>query len=77
MPPGLQVAVVLNCSFVILVFVQEHEDSLSKDDGNEEETEELNETGDGSEVLNEDLLDEDEDDGDEERSWKRRNNDED
>merc|ERR1712106_1052967 len=57
--------------------LQEHEDSLSKDDGNEEETEELNETGDGSEVLNEDLLDEDEDDGDEERSWKRRNNDED
>ena len=77
MPPGLQVAGVENCSFVILVFVQEHEDSLSKDDGNEEETEELNETGDGSEVLNEDLLDEDEDDGDEERSWKRRNNDED
>jgi len=54
--------------------LQEHEDSLSKGEGGEE----LNDTGDGNDVLNEDLLDEDEDDGeDEERSWKRRNNDED
>ena len=57
--------------------MQEHEDSLSKEEVNEEDADELNETADGSEVLNEDLLDDDEDDGDEERSWKRRNNDED
>ena len=44
---------------------------------NEEDADELNETDDGSEVLNEDFLNDDEDDGDEERSWKRRNNDED
>lgn len=58
--------------------LQEHEDSLSQASKGDE-AEELNETGDGSEVLNEDLLDEDEDDGDgdEERSWKRRNNEED
>lgn len=54
--------------------LQEHEDSLSKGEGGEE----LNDTGEGNDVLNEDLLDEDEDDGEEEeRSWKRRNNDED
>jgi len=58
--------------------LQEHEDSLghaSKDDI----AEGLNETGDGdgSEIFNEDLLDEDDEDGDEERSWKRRTNDDD
>ena len=62
-----------------LIFIlQEHEDSLghaSKDDN----AEGLNETGDGdgSEIFNEDLLDEDDEDGDEERSWKRRTNDDD
>jgi len=56
--------------------LQEHEDSLghaSKDDN----AEELNETGDGSEIFNDELLDEDDEDGDEERSWKRRSNDDD
>jgi len=56
--------------------LQEHEDSLGNA-SKTEENEELDETGDGSEVLNEDLLDEEEEDGDEERSWKRRSNDED
>merc|ERR1719427_1068689 len=61
--------------------LQELEDNLSlasKGEGVEGEAEgaeELNETG---EELNDDLLDEDEDDGeDEERSWKRRSNEED
>ena len=63
------------------LFIQELEDNLSlasKGEGVEGEAEggeELNETG---EELNDDLLDEDEDDGeDEERSWKRRSNEED
>jgi len=56
--------------------LQEHEDSLGNA-SKTEENEELDDTGDGSEVLNEDLLDEEEEDGDEERSWKRRSNDED
>merc|ERR1719508_526785 len=58
--------------------LQELEDNLSLAskgegvDGEAEDGEELNETG---EELNDDLLDEDEDDGeDEERSWKRRSN---
>ena len=39
---------------------------------------ELNETDDGvAGDINEHLLDEDEEEGDEERSWKRRSNDED
>ena len=37
----------------------------------------MDETGEGSEVFNEDLLDEDDEVGDEERSWKRRSNEED
>merc|ERR1719508_62095 len=61
--------------------LQELEDNLSLASKGEE----LNETGEGGEELNEtgeelndDLLDEDEDDGeDEERSWKRRSNEED
>merc|ERR1719186_1556216 len=58
--------------------LQELEDNLSlvsKGEEGAEGGEELNETG---EELNDDLLDEDEDDGeDEERSWKRRSNEED
>jgi len=57
--------------------LQEHEDSLGHASKEEKEAPELDETGEGSEVFNEDLLDEDDEDGDEERSWKRRSNEED
>merc|ERR1719427_2453824 len=57
--------------------LQEHEDSLGHVSKEEKEAAELDETGEGSEVFNEDLLDEDDEDGDEERSWKRRSNEED
>merc|ERR1712025_1513329 len=61
--------------------LQEHEDHLSQpshDEQDDVEADELNGTGDGEvdggEELNEDLLDDEDEDGeDEERSWKRRN----
>ena len=61
----------------LFLFVKEHEDSLGHASKEEKEAPELDETGEGSEVFNEDLLDEDDEDGDEERSWKRRSNEED
>ena len=75
LPPGLQVSALSCQNFPHLPLFQEHEDILSQasqDDG----AEELNDTNDGPEELNEDLLD-DEEEEDDEKSWKRRNNEDD
>merc|ERR1712179_476462 len=50
--------------------LQEHEDSLGHASKEEKEAPELDETGEGSEVFNEDLLDEDDEDGEEERQLR-------
>jgi len=55
--------------------LQEHEDILSQA-SQDEGAEDLNDTNDGPEELNEDLLD-DEEEEDDEKSWKRRNNEDD
>merc|ERR1711874_958146 len=52
--------------------LQEHEDILSQA-SQDEGAEDLNDTNEGPEELNEDLLD-DEEEEDDEKSWKRRNN---
>ena len=87
LPPGLQVTILilpLDClSFLhshIKLFVdthpfQEHEDILSQA-SQDEGAEDLNDTNEGPEELNEDLLD-DEEEEDDEKSWKRRNNEDD
>lgn len=58
-----------------LAFSQEHEDILSQA-SQDEGAEDLNDTNEGPEELNEDLLD-DEEEEDDEKSWKRRNNEDD
>jgi RNA-binding protein 26 len=55
--------------------LQEHEDILSQA-SQDEGVEDLNDTNEGPEELNEDLLD-DEEEEDDEKSWKRRNNEDD
>jgi len=55
--------------------LQEHEDILSQA-SQDEGAEDLNDTNEGPEELNEDLLD-DEEEEDDEKSWKRRNNEDD
>ena len=64
-----------NCWLTLIHPYQEHEDILSQA-SQDEGAEDLNDTNEGPEELNEDLLD-DEEEEDDEKSWKRRNNEDD